>query len=48
MARVLLSGSSGFIGRPLAALLKSRGHDVVRLVRGQRQSRDTIAWDPEI
>ena len=39
MARVLLIGLPDSSGRPLAALLKSRGHDVVRLVRGQRQGR---------
>lgn len=35
--KVLISGSSGFIGSSLAAFLQSRGHEVVRLVRGSRR-----------
>ena len=44
--RVLISGASGLIGRPLAAFLETGGHEVVRLVRRVPASEDEIAWDP--
>lgn len=51
MSTVLLSGSSGFIGTPLAASLTADGHRVVRLTRtGSIQAAgtaDTVHWDPE-
>ena len=44
--RVLVSGSSGFIGSSLVASLTGNGHSVIRLVR--RVSRDgEVHWDPE-
>ncbi len=43
--RILLSGSSGFIGRPLFSFLKSEGHSVVPLVRA-KQLPGAISWDP--
>jgi hypothetical protein len=42
--RILVTGSTGFIGRPLVAQLRERGHDIVRLVRSS--SVPGIAWDP--
>lgn len=33
--RILVTGARGFIGRPLASALEARGHDVVRLRRGE-------------
>lgn len=46
--RILLSGASGLIGKPLEALLGSAGHDVVRLVRDQRLvNKHAIYWDPQ-
>ncbi len=44
--RVLITGSSGLIGRALAAFLESGGHEVVRLVRRPPASPTEVAWDP--
>jgi uncharacterized protein len=46
--RVIVGGASGLIGSSLARLLRSEGHEVLRLVRG-RPARDAseIAWDPD-
>lgn len=49
MSRILMTGASGFVGRPLAFYLQSQGHDVVRLARGMPGTGNgsTIFWDPE-
>ena len=44
--RVLITGSSGLIGRALAESLESGGHQVVRMVRRPPASTAEIAWDP--
>jgi uncharacterized protein (TIGR01777 family) len=44
--RVLVSGSTGFIGSALVPFLSGKGHQVMRLVRGGPGGPDTIAWDP--
>jgi uncharacterized protein (TIGR01777 family) len=46
--RIVVSGSSGLIGRALVADLSSRGHQVVRLVRRQPEPADesVASWDP--
>lgn len=50
--RVLLTGATGSIGRPLAALLGTAGHHVTRLARpGSPEEpappwQDTVHWDP--
>lgn len=45
--RVLVSGSSGFIGSAVVATLGSSGHQVVRLVRGPTsRPGETVSWDP--
>jgi uncharacterized protein (TIGR01777 family) len=45
--RILLSGSSGFIGTCLKNFLQLAGHEVVRLVRGpEGLAEDSICWDP--
>ena len=44
--RVLITGSSGLIGRALTAFLESGGHEVVRLVRRPPASPTEVAWDP--
>jgi uncharacterized protein len=46
ISRVLVSGVSGPIGKALVPSLKSRGYDVVRLVRGPASGEDQISWDP--
>lgn len=45
--RILLSGASGLIGSHLKVFLQLAGHQVVRLVRRQREiADDAIYWDP--
>jgi len=46
--RVLVTGSSGFLGRPLCTHLEHRGYTVIRLVRDrQRNSVNTAYWNPQ-
>jgi len=45
-ARVLLTGSSGFLGSALLPTLKARGFEVTRLVRGVAAKEDEIRWNP--
>ncbi len=45
--RVLIAGSSGFIGSALVAFLSSAGHSVTRLVRREPRSPDERRWNPE-
>jgi uncharacterized protein len=42
--RILISGSTGFLGQPLVAKLQASGHTVVRLVRDSRNAG--LLWDP--
>lgn len=44
--RVVVSGSSGLIGRALVDHLRSRGREVVRLVRREARYADEYRWDP--
>jgi len=45
--RILLSGSSGFIGSHFKLFLKIAGHEVVPLVRKRKDlTENTIFWDP--
>ena len=47
MARILISGSTGLIGRALVVRLESSGHEVSRLVRPSSRGGATgIVWDP--
>lgn len=49
MARILISGASGFIGTPLVSFLASQGHVIVSLVRStDRHAPNSIVWDPEV
>lgn len=46
--RVMVSGSTGLVGKALCLSLEEKGHDVVRLVRGESgQSGGAVRWDPE-
>ena len=46
--RILVTGSSGFIGSALVTSLTGDGHDVVRLVRrAPLPDRYELRWDPE-
>ncbi len=47
--RVVLTGATGFLGRPLAATLRAAGHDVVALTRradGRSGGREVV-WQPD-
>src|SRR5687767_8204456 len=46
--RILLTGSSGLIGRHLQPLLRAGGHEVVRLVRAgaAKPQADGVVFDP--
>ncbi|GAA1669587.1 TIGR01777 family oxidoreductase [Glycomyces endophyticus] len=42
--RIVIAGSSGYLGRPLMKALE--GHDIVRLVRHRPDEENEIRWDP--
>ncbi|HVV24960.1 MAG TPA: TIGR01777 family oxidoreductase [Pseudonocardiaceae bacterium] len=44
--RVVVAGSSGFIGTALVAALRRAGHEVTRLVRREAAAADERQWDP--
>src|SRR5690348_3272894 len=46
--KILISGASGLVGKPLARRLQEDGHTVARLVRpgGGRPSSADVFWDP--
>jgi uncharacterized protein len=44
--RILIAGSSGFLGTHLVRLLHAEGHEVVPLVRREPRSAGEIRWDP--
>ncbi len=44
--RVVVAGSSGFIGTSLVAALRGAEHEVVRLVRRRPSGPDEYRWDP--
>jgi len=43
--KVLISGSSGFIGSQLTKYLNSKGHEIIRVVRKKADNSDEISWD---
>ncbi len=43
---VVISGASGFLGSALVPHLRTRGHQVTRLVRSSDDSPDASLWDP--
>jgi uncharacterized protein (TIGR01777 family) len=48
MTRILVSGASGFIGKPLVSFLTSAGAEVVSLIRkSDSYAPNSIVWDPE-
>ncbi|MFZ0784709.1 MAG: TIGR01777 family oxidoreductase [Candidatus Acidiferrales bacterium] len=45
--KILISGSSGLVGKTLTTVLREEGHTVVRLVRpGGTLSAGDVSWDP--
>jgi uncharacterized protein (TIGR01777 family) len=44
--RVVLAGASGFLGTALTKQLRSDGHTVKTLVRGEPSGADEDSWDP--
>jgi hypothetical protein len=44
--RILVTGSTGFVGTPLVAAFERKGHEVVRLVRRPPLDEREIRWDP--
>jgi uncharacterized protein (TIGR01777 family) len=44
--RIAVTGASGLIGSRLIPLLRTQGHEVVRLTRDGSSAPDAIAWDP--
>ncbi|MBA0125580.1 TIGR01777 family protein [Haloechinothrix sp. YIM 98757] len=44
--RILIAGSSGFIGSALVDELRRAGHEVLRLVRREPAAEDERHWDP--
>src|ERR1051326_1837428 len=45
--RIVVTGSSGFIGTALVRALESRGDEIVRVVRAGPSGPGRVLWDPE-
>lgn len=45
--RIVIAGSSGFLGQELTQRLRSEGHEVIRLVRRPVAAADESQWDPQ-
>ncbi len=45
--RIVVAGSSGFIGRHLVPALRTAGHEVATLVRRPLARDDEFAWEPD-
>lgn len=44
--RVVIGGASGFLGMPLIAHLRDKGHQVTQLIRSGSPGDDASLWDP--
>ncbi|MDK2970822.1 MAG: uncharacterized protein PWP23_577 [Candidatus Sumerlaeota bacterium] len=44
--RIAITGASGLVGSALVPLLRSAGHEVLRLVRRPAKSDDEVQWHP--
>jgi uncharacterized protein (TIGR01777 family) len=47
MSRIVVSGASGLIGKPLVRALRADGHQVTTLVRRAPRGADEIRWNPD-
>jgi uncharacterized protein len=45
--KILVTGSSGLIGRALASFLAAAGHQVACMVRGNQSGAQSLVWDPD-
>ncbi|MBF6359536.1 TIGR01777 family protein [Nocardia farcinica] len=45
--RIVMVGSSGFLGNHLTTRLRADGHDVVRLVRREPAAPGEVRWEPD-
>ncbi|MBC7909679.1 MAG: TIGR01777 family protein [Pyrinomonadaceae bacterium] len=45
--KILVTGSTGLVGNALVPALESKGHEVIRLVRGQAKNESEANWNPE-
>jgi uncharacterized protein len=45
--KIVVTGTSGFIGTPLTKTLRSEGHQVTSLVRREARSPDEVRYDPQ-
>jgi len=45
--RVAITGASGLVGAPLAAILTTGGHEVVRMVRRDARDDTEVSWSPQ-
>lgn len=44
--RIVMAGTSGFLGRHLVSRLSGEGHEVIKLVRRPPRSIDEVEWNP--
>jgi uncharacterized protein (TIGR01777 family) len=44
--KIAITGASGLIGTALVPVLRSDGHEVIRLVRRRPAAADEVTWDP--
>lgn len=44
--KILVTGSRGLVGSHLVPFLQTKGHEVVRLVRGNQPKSGEIVWNP--
>jgi len=48
LMKILISGSTGFIGQHLVSFLRKKRHKVTHLTRHEAQKKDEISWDADL